>query len=249
MSLHPLAARFAEVADAYERGRPDYPRQVTDVLASELTLAARAPVLDLGAGTGKLTRALAAAGFDVIAVEPQEPMREILAASVGPDRVRAGSAEAIPLEDGSVCAVTVADAFHWFERERALREIARVLRPQGALAVISTVPDLSGASWAHELGQLVSSSRPEHPFHDGPPWQESLGAAGGWGEPGEVRVTVSQRTDLDRLLAWLASISWVAAMDPAQREQLLARAKGLIRAGHTPAELPVHFVIGLARLL
>jgi SAM-dependent methyltransferase len=249
MSLHPLASRFAEVADAYERGRPDYPPAVTDALTAELALAARAPVLDLGAGTGKLTRALAAAGFDVIAVEPQQPMREILAASVGAERVRAGTAEAIPLDDGSVCAVTVADAFHWFDTARALEEIRRVLRPQGALAVISTVPDLSGASWAHELGQLVSGSRPEHPFHDGPPWQESLRAAGGWSEPGELRVTVGQPTDLRRLLDWVASISWIAAMAPARREQLLARARALIGAGHTPAELPVHFVIGFARLL
>src|SRR4029077_15080694 len=126
--------------------------------------------------TGKLTRALVAAGFDVTAVEPQAPMREILAASVGEERVRAGTAEAIPLEDEAVCAVTVADAFHWFDSARAVREIARVLRPRGALAVLATVPDFGGASWAHEVGQLVASSRPSHPFHDGPPWQDALRA-------------------------------------------------------------------------
>src|SRR5690349_2488869 len=110
MALHPLAANFAGVADAYERGRPDYPPAVTDALAAELSLPAEERVLDLGAGTGKLTRALLAAGFDVTAVEPQAPMRTILAASVGEGRVRAGTAEAIPLEDDAVCAVTVADA-------------------------------------------------------------------------------------------------------------------------------------------
>ncbi|HEX4563093.1 MAG TPA: methyltransferase domain-containing protein [Solirubrobacteraceae bacterium] len=248
MSLHPLAANFAGVADAYERGRPDYPPEVADALRAELSLRTGAPVLDLGAGTGKLTRALVAAGLDVVAVEPQEPMRAILAATVGAGRVRAGTAEAIPLEDAAVSAVTVADAFHWFDQERALAEIRRVLRPGGGLAVLSTLPDFSGASWAHELGQLVSASRPEHPFHDGPPWGDALRAAGGWAEPREVRVTVRAPARVERLTDWIASFSWIAAMPQAQRDGVLAQARGLIDAGNTPDELPVHFVVGIARL-
>src|SRR5438270_6594466 len=230
MSLHPLAANFAGIADVYERGRPDYPAAVTDALAAQLSLPPRAPVLDLGAGTGKLTRALVAAGYDVIAVEPQAQMRAILAASVGEDHVRAGTAEAIPLEDRAVCAVTVADAFHWFDSARALGEIARVLRPQGGLAVLSTVPDFSGASWAHDVGQLVAGLRPSHPFHDGPPWHHSLRAAGCWSEAREIRITVSQPAQPERLLDWIASFSWIAAMAQSDRGELLARVDELIRS-------------------
>src|SRR6516225_8472395 len=99
MELHPLAARFADVAGA---------------IAAELGITPGEAVLDLAAGTGKFTRALLGIGMDVIAVEPQPPLRGILATSIGEERVRAGFAEAIPLEDASVAAVTVADAFHWF---------------------------------------------------------------------------------------------------------------------------------------
>jgi ubiquinone/menaquinone biosynthesis C-methylase UbiE len=129
MALHPLAERFASVADAYERGRPDYPAAVIGALAAELMLAPSAPVLDLAAGTGKLSRALLAAGLDVVAVEPLDSLRAVLARNIGPERVLEGFAEAIPLADTSVDAVTVADAFHWFDHAPALAEIQRVLRP------------------------------------------------------------------------------------------------------------------------
>src|SRR5208282_4434559 len=105
--------------------------------------------------------------------------------AIGPERVREGLAEAIPLDDGSVAAVTVADAFHWFEPERALADMRRVLRPRGGLAVLSSAPDWSGASWAHEVGTLMARLRPEHPQFDGPSWRDAVGAAGGWRAPRE----------------------------------------------------------------
>jgi SAM-dependent methyltransferase len=249
MSLHPLAARFAEVADVYERGRPDCPVEVAQAIAAELAIPAGGPVLDLGAGTGKLTRALVQAGLDAIAVEPQAPMRAILAAAVGERRIRTGTAESIPLEDSSVYAVTVADAFHWFDQPRALREIRRVLRAAGGLAVVVSTPDLAGAPWAHELGELIAGSRPPHPHLDGPPWHHAVRAAGGWSEPTERRVTSYRPARLELLLDWVASISWIVAMPARQRAEVLSRAEELMRAGDTPDELPVHFDIGCARLL
>jgi ubiquinone/menaquinone biosynthesis C-methylase UbiE len=164
MALHPLAAGFDEVADAYERGRPEYAPAVVGALAAELRIPPGGRVLDLAAGTGKLTRALVAGGLDVIAVEPQPRLCELLRTSVGAERVLEGIAEAIPLRDGSVAALTVADAFHWFDHPRALAEIRRVLQPGGGLAVLSTAPDWSGASWAQEVGTLISELRPAHPI-------------------------------------------------------------------------------------
>jgi SAM-dependent methyltransferase len=245
VTLHPLAEQFASIADVYERGRPEYAPGVVGALTAELGIAPGAPVLDLAAGTGKLTRALVAAGLDVVAVEPQEPLRERLAATVGSERVRDGVAEAIPLADAAVEAVTVADGFHWFDQARALIEIRRVLRPSGGLAVISTVPDWRGASWAHGLGTLIERVRPEHPHFDGPPWQEAVQAAGGWTPPREIRVTSLQPADPERIVAWVASMSFVAALPEDERVACLAQVTELVDAGETPTELPVHAVIGL----
>ena len=141
----------------------------------------------------------------------------------GRERVREGLAEAIPLPDNSIAAVTVADAFHWFDRSRALAEIRRVLGPGGGLAVLSTSPDWRGASWAHEVGTIMAGLRPEHPHFDGPPWQDSVRADGGWTAPREIRVIASQ---------------------PARPERIDA----LVSAGETPAELPVRVRIGLSAL-
>ncbi len=245
MTLHPLATHFSTVAEAYERGRREYAPAVIGALAAELGLAHGARVLDLAAGTGKLTRALLAQGFDVVAVEPLGPFRDVLVESIGAERVRDGVAEAIPLADGAVDAVTVADAFHWFDQAQALSEVRRVLRPGGGLALLSTVPDWTGCSWAHEVGALMQRLRPEHPHFDGPPWQETVRAAGGFAAPREIRVTTSQPAQPERMVDYLSSMSWVAAMPDAQRADTLAQVAALVDAGETPAELPVHVVIGL----
>jgi ubiquinone/menaquinone biosynthesis C-methylase UbiE len=248
VALHPLAEQFASMAATYERGRPDYPPAVADALMAELEIAPGAPVLDLAAGTGKLTRRLVAAGLEVLAVEPQPQLRARLAADIGAERVRDGVAEEIPLADASVDAVTVADGFHWFDHVRALAEIRRVLRPGGGLAVLNSVPDWSEASWAHDLGKLIQRTRPEHPFFDGPPWQEAVRTAEGWTAPREVRVTTSQPTSPRRIVDYVASMSFVAALPDDERAEWLARVAALVEGGETPAELPVHAVIGLTRL-
>jgi SAM-dependent methyltransferase len=248
VSLHPLAESFAAVADEYERGRPDYPPAVVGALAAELGLTQEATVLDLAAGTGKLTRALLAGGLNVLAVEPQSALRDVLAQRIGAERVHDGVAEAIPLADASVDAVTVSDAFHWFDHEPALAEIARVLRPGRSVCAVWTIPDWGAASWAHDVGTLMAASRPEHPAFDSPPWQDAARASGRWSEPREVRLTVSRPADPSRIVDHIASMSWIAAMTDDERREHLVRVRELIDAGDTPAELPVHFVLALATL-
>src|SRR5262245_57393509 len=118
--VDPVAARFGAVAADYDRGRPAYPRAVIDRLAAVASVGPGTDVLDLAAGTGKLTRQLAGLGASVVAVEPSAGMRAQFAASVPGVRVLDGTAEAIPLTDGSVDVVTVAQAFHWFRSTDAL---------------------------------------------------------------------------------------------------------------------------------
>jgi SAM-dependent methyltransferase len=135
VDVHPLAlVGFAASAEAYARGRPGYPVEAVAWLARRLALGPGRTVVDLGAGTGKLSRLLAETGARVVAVEPVEEMRTLLTGV----EVLAGTAESIPLPDASADAVTAAQAFHWFRPDDALAEIHRVLRPRpgSALALV-----------------------------------------------------------------------------------------------------------------
>jgi ubiquinone/menaquinone biosynthesis C-methylase UbiE len=248
MALHPLATSFSSATDVYELGRVEYPPALVGALCAELRLAPGARVLDLAAGTGRLTRALLAGGLDVIAVEPQGPLRELLADHVGAARVREGVAEAIPLPDGAVAAVSVAEAFHWFDHAAALAEIRRVLAPEGGLAVIATAPDWGGAPWAHELGSLIASERPQHPQIEGPSWQQALRDSGAWREPREIRIVAERPASVEQLAAWVASLSWVVALEAQRRERLLGTVRELLAAGGVPAAMPVHFLLTVSEL-
>jgi len=131
--------RFTGKAAAYDNSRPDYPGEALDCIAEQCALAPGSVVADIGAGTGKLTRMLLARGWDVAAVEPNEAMRETLRAQLGENpalRIAAAPAEATGLPDQSVDAVTVAQAFHWFDRAACKAEFARILRPGGKVALL-----------------------------------------------------------------------------------------------------------------
>ena len=136
-TIHDSAARgFDRSAGDYERGRPEYPAAAIDLLARELRIGPGSSVVDLAAGTGKLTRGLIRTGARVIAVEPVQGMRTELIRAVPGAEVLAGTAEAIPLADESVAAVLVAQAFHWFDHPKAIREFRRILKPGGFVALI-----------------------------------------------------------------------------------------------------------------
>jgi SAM-dependent methyltransferase len=151
-SRHDRSLSFGSAAAAYERGRPSYPPEAIDWL---LPRGAR-QVLDLGAGTGKLTTRLVERGLDVVAVDPIPDMLELLSASLPETRALLGTAEEIPLEDNSVDAVLVAQAWHWVDPERAIPEVARVLRPGGRLGLVWNTRD-ERLGWVRELGQIIGS--------------------------------------------------------------------------------------------
>ncbi|CAJ1502430.1 class I SAM-dependent methyltransferase [[Mycobacterium] kokjensenii] len=141
---------FGSQAAAYERGRPSYPPDAIDWL---LPPGAR-DVLDLGAGTGKLTARLVERGLDVVAVDPIAEMLEVLATALPGTPALLGSAEQIPLPDNSVDAVLVAQAWHWFDATRAIPELVRVLRPGGRLGLVWNTRD-ERLGWVKELGNII----------------------------------------------------------------------------------------------
>jgi SAM-dependent methyltransferase len=144
------ARSFGTVADVYERARPGYPDDAVRWLAGD----GPRDVVDVGAGTGKLTRSLVAAGHRVTAVEPSAAMLAQLRAAVPGAIPLEGTGEAIPLPDESADVVTAAQAFHWFDKPVALREIARVLRPGGRIALVWNARD-DRVEWVAELTETV----------------------------------------------------------------------------------------------
>ena len=206
------AASFGSVADEYERARPGYPDDAVRWLLGDEPLT----VVDVGAGTGKLTRQLVAAGHDVVAVEPLDEMRAQLEAVVPAARALAGSAEAIPLPPESADAVVAAQAFHWFDHDRALRELARVLRPRGVLALIWNMRDDS-VEWMARLSELLGGEG----FQSGYSPAEIVARSGLFDPLEETTFQYSQRVDRETLRALVTSRSYVATLPTAEREELL----------------------------
>jgi SAM-dependent methyltransferase len=158
---------FTTSAQAYVRGRPEYPAEVVGWLAQDLGLAAGKTVVDLGAGTGKFTKLLTKTGATVLAVEPVDAMREQLGLALPEVQTFAGTAQAMPLPDASADAVVCAQAFHWFATKDALAEIHRVLKPGGQLGLVWNVRDES-VDWVAALTRLITPYEGDAPrFYKG----------------------------------------------------------------------------------
>jgi SAM-dependent methyltransferase len=211
------AASFGAQAAAYARGRPDYPQAALRWCLPENARR----VLDLGAGTGKLTSGLLALGLQVVAVEPSEEMRALIAPSAD---VRAGIAEAIPLEDATVDAVLVGQAFHWFDRNPALAEIGRVLRPGGTVGLLWN-RIRAGEPWLEEIARAMREA--SHTVEVEAPWSGRDDLT----DPQLRTFTHGHDTDVESLLDNVRSRSAVILTDPVEREQVLARVRGLAPAG------------------
>jgi len=227
-AIHTAAARgFPLVPEAYERGRPMYPFAAVRRLVRELRIRPERRVLDLAAGTGKLTRLLAQSGADVVAVEPVDAMRKRLVETVPRVRALAGTAEAIPLEDDSVHAVTVGQAFHWFDGDAALAEIHRVLRPGRRLGLIWNVKDES-VDWVRRLAEIIEPYRGSAPKVASGDWKDAFERTELFGPIERARFSFVHETDVETAVARVTSISFIAALDEVVREQVVAQVRELV---------------------
>jgi len=213
--IHQAAAEgYTAKAEAYIRGRPEYPAEVQDWLRDDLALKAGKTVLDLGAGTGKFLPHLSATGALVIAVEPVPAMRAQLIERNPGIEAKPGTAEQIPLPDGAVDAIVCAQAFHWFANSAALAEIHRVLKLGGALGLIWNVRDESVA-WVAALTRIMAPYEAGTPRYHTKEWRR-LFPAEGFGPLRErhfpyAHTGPAEQVILDRIL----SVSFIAALPPA----------------------------------
>ena len=221
---HPQSRSFETVAELYERVRPTYPEEAVDWLTAQLGIGSSSTVVDLGAGTGKLTRAFVGRASRVIAVEPGPEMLAQLRRVVPEAEALLGAAEAIPLEDQSVDAVVCGQSFHWFRRDEAMREIRRVLRPGGGLGLIWNARDRKDALQA-EVSKLLEPFVP--PGRESLPTTASRFVAEAFGELVTAEFRFEQELDADALAGRILSISFVAAAAEARQRELERRLRAL----------------------
>jgi SAM-dependent methyltransferase len=246
-----LARSFGDVADAYERGRPRYPADVIEQIAAAAGGGPR--LLDVGAGTGRLAAPLVQAGYDVVAVEPLDGMRAILARNIGAERVLAGHAEALPLDDASVDGAVCADAWHWFDGARAADELQRVVRPGGGVVIcISQFSGDNDLPWASETEAVM---RPlweavDHPYRGGPRRPDRIDSHPGFA-PIETRdVPFVHQTDREAILAHYLSMSAIASLAPDRRAEVLAELDAvLVRHGVEQIAIPYRAELWITRRL
>jgi SAM-dependent methyltransferase len=211
------AHSFGAVADVYERGRPSYPED-----AARWILPAEARVVaDVGAGTGKFSRVLRPLVDEVIAVEPDEAMRAQLERSVAGVRTVEGSGEAIPLDDGSVDAVTFAQAWHWVQPELGSREAARVLRPGGVLGLVWNIRDES-VPWVARLSEIIDRPESHAMTAENPDIRAPFGAA----EHREFHWVDQQSREA--FLAMITSRSYIITMPADERAEVVEAIQELI---------------------
>jgi len=233
-----LGLSFGNVAETYDRVRPPYSRDLLDRAQEVLELDAGARVLDLAAGTGRLTQELARRFADVAAVEPDERMRAIHGGAIE------GSAEAIPLEDANVDAVFVGEAFHWFDPAAAIGEVARVLRPRGGLAIVSTHWWETDPPLPDEALELLSAPYKRSLPLRRPPWDDAF-AASPFEPLRRERAEEGMTVGAEELLTLYSTTSALAALDPAERAALFAEVRPLL-AG--PYRLPLRHELTWTRL-
>jgi len=232
MAVHEVAEEgFGREAEVYERVRPSYPADAVSWLRSNLRLEPGRTVLDLAAGTGKFTRLLVPTGAVLFAAEPVEGMRRSFAAAVPGVPMIGAIAEALPIARASLHAVTVAQAFHWFDADRAFDEFARVLRPRGRVGLIWNARDRS-SDWVNEVWSIMDRVEKRAPWRDHERWRDSaLGDRPGFGPLHSATFQHEQPITPDGVVERIASVSHVAVLPAAERERVLDEVRTVV-AGH-----------------
>jgi ubiquinone/menaquinone biosynthesis C-methylase UbiE len=237
-----FATAFGNAAPDYERGRPGYPPEAIDALIRGLCLERQSVVVDLAAGTGKLTRDLTARFDRVIAIEPLAEMRVHLARTAPTAEALEGTAERLPLPDASADAVLVAHAFHWFNGRRALDEIARVLRSGGGLGLLwNTTPweERRGGVWFVLLDDLLERSRADLSVmrrHATGRWRKAFEREHRFWPLTAATFDNTQRMLPDEFLANLASRSYIARLERDSRKELLGEISELLGRPDAPMD-------------
>jgi SAM-dependent methyltransferase len=229
VAVHDVAAQgYAVAGSAYERGRPDYPAAALAALVEGLGIGRGVRVLDLGAGTGKLTRCLVPTGARLVAVEPVATMRASFALALPQVPVVGGTAEALPFCPATADAVVVGTAFHWFDGPVAVRELHRVLRPGGRLGLVWLARDETVA-WVRELVQLVDAfKRGDPPRYTDGRWRRVFEDTE-WFTPLEgAQFPFAHEADRATALARVSSTSFVGTLSAVERDEALRRVAALL---------------------
>jgi SAM-dependent methyltransferase len=227
---------FETGSDVYERARPGYPSEAVDHLAATVGLAPGRLVLDVAAGTGKLTRQLRPYGAACIALEPSPSMRDVFARAVPGVPVVGATAEKLPVASASADVVVVAQAFHWFDAPVALAEVARVLRPGGWLALIWNERDETDPM----VDELVRISKWDQsaPYPVGMDFGAVVDRCGGFGPVRRTKFPFVQSLELATFVDQVASRSYIQVLPEPEREDLLERVESFGAAQLQPIEMP-----------
>ena len=221
------AAGFSAGSDAYDRGRPSYPQESVDLIVDEFGINPATTVVDLAAGTGKFTALLVPSGARVVAVEPVAEMRETLARTVPGVEVHDGTAENMPFADRFAGVVTVAQAFHWFDPGDALAEMARVLEPGGGLALLWNRRDES-VPWVRQMSEVLRWHEFAQSDYDQVDWRAVIAESGLFADVERTTFTYEQDLDRDGLAERVRSVSYIAAKEPDERDQLVQKVLQLV---------------------
>jgi len=247
----PQVHGFDRAADSYERGRPDYAAAAVRFVAAELGLRRGRTVVDLGCGTGKLTRALLPFGAAVVGVEPTGGMRRVFERELPTTIVLDGVAEAIPLPDGFADAVVAAQAFHWFRPRPSLREIRRVLRRGGGLGLLWNVR-LATTPVSRRINELLHRRREMAARAPGRPWKAVFAEGGhGFGRLRRRRFAHQQVVDGATLVERVLSVSVVASLRPSARREVAEEVRRILAdegvAAGDPVRIPYRTEVYVAR--
>ena len=223
MVVHPHVVAFDEGADEYERGRPGYPRALLDWMQNRYRLNPENRVLDLGAGTGKLTRLLCESGAKVVAVEPLLQMRRLFSAPPPDVELLDSTAESMPFQDRSFDLVACGQSFRWFANEKALTEIARVLTPGAACLVIFNRDAPTGllVERFQEMLNLAGEETPEQ--KPGADWRQVIAASAHFAAEGHVEFPNPFFLEQDGLVARLRSSNQFTRLSLERQSSLIAQ--------------------------